>query len=334
MPNRSHGNLIRMSFGIGEWYGESFICLSAEERRNNAAIQFLPAKQRPTMPCLPRSYQGFTPDCSKEGGVCSIRSYQLDTVSGEADVLPGEDGLLCTTCPYRFYEDHRIFQWIGETIIGHPSPLIVGEVGFPEREGTGPEERKAKPGRDDVGRIDHVLVSPDAESLSWCAVEMQAVYFSGSSMKPEFQALKERMDTALPYPVGQRHPDFRSSGPKRLMPQLQIKVPTLRRWGKKMCVVIDRAFFHALGHMQSVHHVSNCDIARFVVRYDEDDAGAHLKPDFVHFTTLEHAVEGLTAGYAVSLPVFLRTAFVRNSDAYPPTSQLSDLPMSNSYFAR
>lgn len=31
------------------------------------------------------------------------------------------------------------------------------------------------------------------------------------------------------------------------MPQLQVRVPTLRRWGKKLAVALDRAFFDALG---------------------------------------------------------------------------------------
>ncbi|MCY4459587.1 MAG: NotI family restriction endonuclease [Albidovulum sp.] len=34
---------------------------------------------------------------------------------------------------------------------------------------------------------------------------------------------------------------------KRLMPQLQIKVPTLRRWGSKIAVAVDRPFFEAIG---------------------------------------------------------------------------------------
>ncbi len=88
------------------------------------------------------------------------------------------------------------------------------------------------------------------------------------------------------------------------MPQLQIKVPTLRRWGKKMCVLVDRMFFDALGRMETVPDVSNCDIAWFVVRYDEDEEGAHLRPDSVHLTTLERSVEGLTAGMPVSLTEF------------------------------
>lgn len=294
----------RYLYGIGEWYGKSFSRLTGEERSAYANIQLLPKKQRPPITCIPRSYTGVNIDCTKEGGVCTIRPYKQDAGTGEVSIAPGDEGALCTTCPYRFYERNLVFQWIGETILGSASPLIVGEVGFLEREESAFGYEEDSPGREDVGRIDHVLVHPNTDVLSWCAVEMQAVYFSGDSMQKEFRALSTSTDDALPFPAGRRRPDFRSSGPKRLMPQLQIKVPTLRRWGKKMCVLVDRNFFHSLGHMESVKHVSNGDIAWFVVRYDESDAVAHLCPDFVHFTTLERAVEGLTAGNPVSLPLF------------------------------
>jgi hypothetical protein len=88
------------------------------------------------------------------------------------------------------------------------------------------------------------------------------------------------------------------------MPQLQVKVPTLRRWGKKMAVLVDRPFFDALGAMGVVKSVSNCDIVWFVVRYEETSSGAVLRPDFVRLTTLERAVEGLTGGNPVSLDLF------------------------------
>ena len=41
-----------------------------------------------------------------------------------------------------------------------------------------------------------------------------------------------------------------------------------------MCMLVDRMFFDALGRMEPVRDVSNCDIAWFVVRYDEDE-GRH-----------------------------------------------------------
>jgi len=56
--------------------------------------------------------------------------------------------------------------------------------------------------------------------------------------------------------------------------------------------------------MRRIGDVSNCDIAWFVVGYDESAGSARLVADSVHLTTLEQAVEGLTAGVPVSLEVF------------------------------
>jgi hypothetical protein len=77
-------------------------------------------------------------------------------------------------------------------------------------------------------------------------LEFQAVYFSGMSMENDFKLMREWIGLGVPFPQVQRRPDFRSSGPKRLMPQLQIKVPTISRWGKKMTVVIDSSFWDSL----------------------------------------------------------------------------------------
>lgn len=43
-----------------------------------------------------------------------------------------------------------------------------------------------------------------------------------------------------------RRPDFRSCAQKRLIPQLQLKIPVFRRWGKKFFVVVDSNFFGSL----------------------------------------------------------------------------------------
>jgi hypothetical protein len=157
-------------------------------------------------------------------------------------------------------------------------------------------------GGSDVGRIDMVLVRPNSDPLQWCALEVQAVYFSGKSMSNDFTALARSPEEIFP-PV-QRRPDFRSSGPKRLMPQLQIKVPTLRRWGKRMAVVVDKPFFDSFTSMDRVTDLSNADIAWFIMTYKIKGRSAELSLDRVHFTTLERAVEGLTAGQPVSLGRF------------------------------
>jgi hypothetical protein len=187
---------------------------------------------------------------------------------------------------------------VGETVLGTSSPDIATEIGF----------LRAEDGNTDVGRIDMVLASQEAGAggLSWCALEIQAVYFSGRSMNEEFQSIRKHVGEQPPFPKQIRRPDYRSSGPKRLMPQLQIKVPTLRRWGKKMAVVVDRQFFEALGRMEEVEDLSNGDIAWFTVDFEEDSTGRSFKlvRGDVHVTTLERATEGLTGGTPVTLNEF------------------------------
>ena len=89
------------------------------------------------------------------------------------------------------------------------------------------------------------------------------------------------------------------------MPQLQIKVPTISRWGKKMAVVIDRAFWESLGDMREAKDLSNCEIVWFVVSFAPSTDGRFaLRRHETHFTTLVNAVEGLTGGTPMSLERF------------------------------
>ena len=97
-----------------------------------------------------------------------------------------------------------------------------------------------------AGKVDMVVAHDGNGQLKWCGLEIQAVYFSGPGMRSEFARLRASNEN-LPFPDAVRRPDWRSSGAKRLMPQLQIKVPTLRRWGSKMAVAVDAPFFDAIG---------------------------------------------------------------------------------------
>jgi hypothetical protein len=150
-----------------------------------------------------------------------------------------------------------------------------------------------------------VLVSQQGQRLNWCALEMQAVYFSGMSMENDFELMRTWQGPGLPFPAAHRRPDFRSSGPKRLMPQLQVKVPTISRWGKKLAVVVDEAFWNSLSEMREVKDLSNCEIVWFVVSFSASHAGRMaLRRQGLHFTTLNHAVEGLTGGAPMPLEKF------------------------------
>jgi hypothetical protein len=289
-------------FGIGEWYGKSFVNLQPEERRHYAEVQTL--EDPPAQRCPFLSKGGKEQMCTKIGGVCSLRLYRKTPEPLEITIDP-DAGTLRATCPYRFEQDDLIYQWIGEVVLNRPDAIPIGQVSFLERlplEGASALEQRR--GREDVGRFDNILLVPGSDPLRWCPVEIQAVYFSGKKMSIEFQAILEYKDDTLPFPQLGRRPDYRSSGPKRLMPQLQIKVPTLRRWGKKIAVVVDEDFFRNLGTMQPVDDLSNCDVAWFVVRFDESHGEPKLTRGFVHYTTLEASVEGLIAGRPVGRTEF------------------------------
>ncbi len=293
-------------FGIGEWYGRLYFSLAIEERRELAA-RALGRGERPSCPFKP-VVAGELQPCTKKGGVCSLRLYEK-TAEGGAIPVEGKGRALRAVCPNRFREKDTVVHWVGELLVGTDEPLAVGEVGFLTSESVSELSSADAPDDedgDDVGRIDSVLMHPNLDNFAWCAVELQAVYFSGPGMTSEFKQAETWEGEQVPFPTGIRRPDYRSSGPKRLMPQLQIKVPTLRRWGKKMAVVVDEAFFSALGRMDDVPEPSNADIAWFIVKFEERGSTAELQPDRVQFTTLERAVEGLTAGKPVSLPEFER----------------------------
>jgi hypothetical protein len=285
-------------FGIGEWYGRAFTSLNPEERKELADLQFYKGRKT-ALPCPFRSTAAQQVECKKVGGVCSLRLYERSSSTGEVKGAGGEAGELRAICPLRFEQAGLIYRWVGERVLECVEPLVLREIKFLE---SPPSEDDETPS--DVGRIDKVLVVPDTKPLSWCALEVQAVYFQGRAMRFDFDVIRNHKGSTLPFPAVHRRPDDRSSGPKRLMPQLQIKVPSLRRWGKKMAVVVDRGFFNAMGRMRSVPHISNCDVAWFVVKFERSGDAYRLALDDVQYTTLEDSVEGLTAGVAVSLEVF------------------------------
>ena len=216
---------LRSRYSIGEWYGTGFETLSPADRFRLAKTEW-DLNDLTGTPC---PFQVDT-KCNKKGGACSIRSYQQ---VGDGPVVG--TGPLITTCPQRFLESDAIFRWVGENLLQTPAPVVLSEVGFLDRlrPEEAPETDEEQDSRDFIGRIDNVLVHPAKEPLEWCALELQAVYFSGKSMRNEFKMLSETEHQVLPYPAKHRRPDWRSSGPKRLLPQLQTKVPTIRTWGKK-----------------------------------------------------------------------------------------------------
>ena len=301
----------RTRYSIGEWYGAGFELLTSADRFKRAKTE-----------CETDAILGvacpFQKDskCNKKGGVCSLRQYQQigdDPVTGVGPVI--------TTCPQRFLETNTIFQWVGETLLQTKEAVVLSEIGFLDRlRSEELEEDEDQDSSDFIGRIDNVLVHPSRQPMDWCALELQAVYFSGKSMANEFKMMAEKENESVPFPAKHRRPDWRSSGPKRLLPQLQTKVPTIRTWGKKMAVVIDEAFFGSLVGLDEEKHLSNSEIAWFVVGYDPKPGGWKLVPRKVVFTKLDASVKSLTGGVPLSKERFeeqLREKLGKNAPSHP-----------------
>ena len=288
-------------FGIGEWYGRSFVDLSDRERREFANIAVAHSREDvdPELPC---PFKGGK--CVKKGGVCSLRLYK-PIGNGEAEALGGVEGDLRAICASRL-KNEAVYSAVSKLMLECEEAHVTNEVRFLQREIPNKDLAEVVEGSEseDVGNIDNVLV--DKQNFrNWCALEIQTVYFSGNEMPRLFRHIRDFPTGGLPFPDLNRRPDYRSSGPKRLMPQLQIKVPTLRRWGKKMAVVVDEAWFRAnVINVTTASHISNADIVWCIVRFDDTASPATMSIANPAFQTLEHAVEGLTGGYPVSLPTF------------------------------
>ena len=221
-------------YGISEWFGRPFGGLTAPERGELAtsAAPVPAGTSAESLPPRPCPFQdGRT--CNKRGGVCSIRLYER----APGGLLGKQVGRPVITCPKRFEEDQILVRWLSEIVGFNPEETQVArEVPFM----LGTETNKS------AGKIDLVVARTTGNSLAWYGLEIQAVYFSGRGMESEFRALRRRPGQPA-FPDAMRRPDWRSSGAKRLMPQLQIKVPTLRRWGAKLAVAVDSPFFESLG---------------------------------------------------------------------------------------
>ncbi|MFL6759257.1 NotI family restriction endonuclease [Sphingomonas sp.] len=274
-------------FGVAEWYGRLIETIPVEQRHEYGELG---ASKLSGLPCPFRQAASPGAECKKKGGVCTLRKH-TQAPDGTVTVIPP----LVTLCPSRFWEGNLIFERIGLDILATSQPTLVKEVQFLASLG----ETEEAEGEEAVGRIDTIIVDPDDEQR-WCALELQAVYFSGEKMGSHLAQYSAAQEAPV-YPDKNRRPDYRSSGPKRLMPQLQIKVPTLRRWGKKMAVVVDKPFYGSLGNMVKVNHLSNADIAWYIVNYDES---GNIFVEDTRFTTLESSVEALTAGKPLSQEQF------------------------------
>ena len=271
-------------YGIAEWYGNDLLSIAPEERRTLATAALGEHSETPVCP-----FQQNDRRCHKRGGVCSLRLYEDD---GKGSVQLTEATPLAL-CPSRFEQDNLLLKWLGE-IVGFPENQIsvAREIPFME------SLQDNKP----AGKIDLIVARDSNDRLEWFGLEIQAVYFSGRGMSSEFEVLRENNSVLPPYPNEVRRPDWRSSSAKRLMPQLEVKVPTLRRWGSKMAVAVDRPFFDSIGGPSANYSqdLGDGDIIWMVPTISSDEAGQlMLMRDHWEVLTLEESRNKLLAARTV-----------------------------------
>jgi hypothetical protein len=174
--------------------------------------------------------------CPFRGTTCT-KSSKTDPI-GICSLSDGREA--AAICPVRFLEDDRIFKDAAKIAFGSGCEVGI----FPEirilrilEEGS-PDAKKI--GKVDflIGKIEHGKV------IDFAAIEVQSSYFSGIEIVPALKYFLQH--NTLNEAISDRRPDFRSSAQKRLMPQLQLKVPVFRRWGKKFFVIVDTKFFQSL----------------------------------------------------------------------------------------
>ncbi len=268
------------TFGIAEWFGHDFLALDPTERQRLARAALAGQKSEPC------PYRGGA--CSKAGGVCSIREYD-DDATGRIDTTAA--GPMVVTCPKRFEQGQMLIHWLAEITGLAGEVMVAREVPFMLA-------RSGKP----AGKID-LVVATGGQELRWFGLEVQAVYFSGDRMEPEFRHLLTDGEAPPPYPQGRRHPDWRSSTAKRLMPQLQAKVPTLRRWASKIAVAVDAVLLEEAmgGPSENPNHDIDSGEVIWLVSQPE---GGELQRRHWEVLTLEESCERLLAAAPVGRAVF------------------------------
>ena len=217
-----------------------------------------------------------TSPCTKQGivsplGICSLSDGRTATVS----------------CPVRFLERGRLFIDAARLAFGTDQDcMAVPEVRLLEV----PGERTKK-----IGKVDFLLVQVvNQTAADFAALEIQSVYISGRSIRPMFdEYLREGQ-----LPAGsRRRPDFRSSAQKRLMPQLALKVPIFRRWGKRFFVAVDATLFKTLPKMRE-QSAGNAEVTWLVYPFARSpEGGYHMGDPEIHHTVWEDVLDALREGY-------------------------------------
>lgn len=191
------------------------------------------------------------------------------------------------TCPVRFLEGNRVFVDAARLAFGsHQECIAVPEVRLLDVPGP---QRNRK-----IGKVDFLLVRLESgQAVDFAALEIQAVYISGKTIRPAFNHYLGQGE--LPA-AAFRRPDFRSSAQKRLIPQLALKVPIFRRWGKRFFVAVDSTLFATLPIMRT-QSAGNAEVTWLAYPFDRrSEGGYHMEDPTIHHTLWDDVVDSLREG--------------------------------------
>ncbi|MCK6407192.1 MAG: hypothetical protein L6Q60_14430 [Rhodocyclaceae bacterium] len=225
-------------WGIAEWYGRDITALTNAERK----VYAQDAKKSVSEVCRPCPFMGsFIPGftCNKKGGICSTQKY----ASSGGSTLP--TGKRVAICPSRLVTKDVLLA-IASDVLDATSVLLVREVPY----SLSLVNKRSNGAPAYAGRIDWILVDKDNPE-NFCAVETQSVYMSGKSQDADFDEI-ERHNGVLTAPVHFRHPDYKSSVPKRLGPQLESKARHLTNAARKTVVLVDDYVFDNMSELREV----------------------------------------------------------------------------------
>ena len=179
-------------------------------------------------------------------------------------------------CPVRFLQNSQTFVDVATAAFGAGRKIAVR----PELRILRKENGKK------AGKVDYIIAAlgKNGKPVDFCALEVQAVYVSGSSYYPMFH---EFLKTGVP-PQEKRGMDWLSSR-KRLIYQLNLKVPVFRRWGKKFFVAVDKQFFGALPKMKPVADIENSEVTWVVYDFRRRDEAKRFSMSSAEFYFTEWA---------------------------------------------
>lgn len=192
-------------------------------------------------------------------------------------------------CPVRFLEGGIMFRDAARIAFGKGITYVaVPEVRVLEVLRNGKRKK--------IGKVDFLLTRIEgAKAIDFAALEVQAVYISGATIRPAFN---HYVRTGELLNEGKRRPDFRSSAQKRLMPQLALKVPIFRRWGKRFFVATDSTFFSELPPMNP-QSAGNSEVTWLSYNFERQNQGGYsMQPPRIVHTLWDDVETALREGKA------------------------------------